>query len=124
DRALSVFGRPRRVPLPMVMRVHALQRRSDGPVFVPGTGSGLARLASVEVDTKEDDALAPLAGRHGGVTVNGWHLRIQPARQPIGLLSSLRVAPLRAPVPQLWSESAPAEGASGPLAMVSSHPGG
>jgi len=123
ERGLRVIGRPTRVVVPVLLRIHALQRRSDGPVFVPTTSRGIGRYARVHVEVKEDDELAPLAGRHVGLTVNGLNARVDPARQPLGLLSSLR-APLRAPVPQVWYDGERAEGPAPGLAMVSSHPGG
>ncbi len=103
ERDLVVRGRPGGPPLPMMTPVRTLQRRSDGPVVVPGRLRGLARLACVEVEANPGDALEPLVGRHPGVHVAGMHLLVRPARHPVGLTSTLR-APLRAPEPALsWA---------------------
>jgi len=102
ERSITVTGTPARVRLPVLVPVRALQRRSDGPVVVPGRLRGLARLASVTVDAPADDALAPLTGRHRGMVVDSTRFVVRPARQPVGLTSSLR-APLTAPEPALSS---------------------
>lgn len=100
ERDVVIRGRVMGLPLPMLLPVRTVQRRGDGPVVVPGRLRGRARPASVEVDAPEDDALFPLAGRHPGLHVAGMHLMVRPARQPVGLASTLR-APLRAPEPAL-----------------------
>lgn len=100
ERDIVVRGRVAGPPLPVLLPVRTLQRRGDGPVVVPGRLRGRARPARVEVEAPEDDALASLTGRHPGVHVAGMHLVVRPARQPVGLASSLR-APLRAPEPAL-----------------------
>lgn len=102
ERGVVVRGEPTTFRLPMMVPVRALQHRSDGPVLVPGRLRGLARLARVTVETAPDDALAPLAGRHPGCTVDSVRFIVRPARQPFGLTSSLR-APLHAPEPALSS---------------------
>ena len=99
DRGITVRGVPGRVVLPMLVPVRALQRRTDGPVFVPGRLRGLGRLASVHVDVPDADALHRLAGVHRGVNVRGMRFVVQPARQTVGR-ATLR-APLRAPEPAL-----------------------
>ena len=43
SRGLTVRGRPRGMPLPWLVPVRALQRRSDGCVIVPGHQRGRAR---------------------------------------------------------------------------------
>ena len=79
-----------------------MQRRTDGPVVVPGRLRGLARYAHVDVDIPDDDALSALAGRHHGLTVDGMRFVVRPARSPVGWTSTLR-APLHAPEPALSS---------------------
>ena len=96
ERQIVVRGEPGRVRLPALVPVRALQRRRDGPVVVPGRLKGLARLAAVTVAAPTSDPLAPLAGVHRGVTVDGMGFVVRPARTPFGLASSLR-APLAAP---------------------------
>ena len=102
ERHVVVRGVPGRFRLPVLVPVRALQRRTDGPVVVPGRLRGLARLARVTVEVPAADVLAPLAGAHRGVTVDGMRFVVQPARHPFGLTSSLR-APLHAPEPALSS---------------------
>jgi hypothetical protein len=106
ERKVVVRGVAARFRLPELVPVRALQRRNDGPVVVPGRLRGLARLASVDVETPADDVLAPLAGRHRGCTVDSMRFIVRPARVPFGLTSTLR-APLHAPEPAL-SSSLPA----------------
>lgn len=100
ERDIIVRGRPVGPPMPVLAPVRMLQRRSDGPVVVPGRLRGRMRMATIEVQTPEADPLAPLAGRHPGAHVAGMRLRVRPARHPVGLASTLR-APLRAPEPAL-----------------------
>jgi hypothetical protein len=100
ERDVVIEGRPKGPPLPGLAPVRMLQHRSDGPVVVPGWLRGRVRLAALEVHAPEADPLAALAGRHPGVHVAGMHLRVRPARHPVGLASTLR-APLRAPEPAL-----------------------
>lgn len=100
ERDIVVRGRPAGPPLPGLAPVRMLQRRSDGPVVVPGQLRGRVRLATVEVQAPEGDPLAPLGGRHPGVHIAGMRMRVRPARHPVGLASTLR-APLRAPEPAL-----------------------
>ena len=102
ERQLTVRGVPSRLRLPVLVPVRALQRRTDGPVVVPGRLRGLARLATVTVDVPPDDQLSSLAGPHRGCTVDGMRFIVHPARHPFGLTSSLR-APLHAPEPALSS---------------------
>ena len=102
ERGIVVRGEPRRLRLPGLVPVRALQHRTDGPVVVPGRLRGMARLASVTVEVPGDDRLAPLDGRHPGITVDGLRMIVRPARKPFGLTSSLR-APLHAPEPALSS---------------------
>lgn len=105
ERDIVVRGRPGGPPLPVLAPVRMLQRRGDGPVVVPGRLRGRIRLATIEVETPEGDALASLAGNHPGAHVAGMRLRVRPARHPVGLASTLR-APLRAPEPALsWGDS-------------------
>lgn len=100
ERDIVVRGRASGPALPTLVPVRALQRRSDGPVVVPGRLRGWARIGRIEVDVPAGDALAPLSGRHPGVHVAGMQFLVRPARQPAGLTSTLR-APLRAPEPAL-----------------------
>lgn len=99
ERQVAVRGVPGRLRLPALVPVRALQRRGDGPVVVPGRLRGVARLARVTVEAPTDDPLAPLAGHHRGVTVDGLCFVVRPARHPFGLTSSLR-APLSSTLPE------------------------
>ena len=98
DRDIVVRGRVGRLPLPFLVPVRTLQRRGDGPVVVPGRLRGLASLTPVHIEVPAADPMASLAGRHPGLHVAGLRLIIHPARQPVGVRSTLR-APLRAPEP-------------------------
>jgi hypothetical protein len=102
ERQITVRAVASSFRLPVLVPVRALQRRSDGPVVVPGRLRGLAHLASVTLDANLGDPLAPLAGVHRGCTVDGMRFAIRPARHPFGVTSSLR-APLHAPEPALSS---------------------
>ncbi len=104
ERGFSMRGAPRGVPLPWLVPVRALQRRSDGCMIVPGHQRGRAHFARIVVEAKPDDALEPLAGRHPGAMVSGLRATLHPARAPLGLAKSL-VAPLRAPEPAVWCEA-------------------
>lgn len=106
ERQVVVRGEPGRFRLPALVPVRAMQRRSDGPVVVPGRLRGMARLARVTVEAPATDALAPLVGVHRGCTVDGMRLVVRPARHPFGFTSSLR-APLAAPEPALSSPVPP-----------------
>ena len=100
DRDIVVVGASRGAPLPFVLPMRALQRRTDGPVVVPVRSWGRVRFARVAVEVPADDDLAWLQGGHGAIRMSGLRLRINPARVPAGLLGSLR-APLRAAEPGL-----------------------
>lgn len=100
ERNIVVRGHASGLPLPVLVPVRTLQRRSDGPVVVPGRLLGRGRVGLVEVEVPEGDELALLAGRHPGMHVAGMRFIMRPARHPVGLASTLR-APLRAPEPAL-----------------------
>jgi hypothetical protein len=102
ERGVAVRGVPGRLRLPALVPVRALQRRTDGPVVVPGRLRGIARPARVTVTAPTGDPLAPIDGVHRGVTVDGMRFVVRPARHPFGFTSSLR-APLVAPEPALSS---------------------
>ena len=116
DRDIVVRGRVGRVPLPFLVPVRTLQRRGDGPVVVPGRLRGRASPTWVDVEAPAGDPLGTLAGHHPGLHVAGLRLVIHPARQPVGLASSLR-APLRAPEPAPLLVSNATIGAPGRLAQ-------
>ena len=96
--AASVAGRWR---VPFALPGRSLQRRHDGPVVVPRWLWGWARAARVDVTVSVSDgvvgALGPvgrgdlssLAGPHAGLLVSSLRVAASPARQPVGLLSSL-----------------------------------
>ena len=100
ERDIVVRATPVGPPLPVLLPLRALQRRSDGLVSVRGPARGRGRVARVEVTVPDDDPLAGLAGRHRGLMVAGMRLVVSPARRPVGLTATLR-APLRAPEPAL-----------------------
>ena len=100
ERGIEVAGRAGGLPLPVLVPVRSLQRRTDGPVVVPGRLRGRARLTRLDITVPADDNLAGLAGIHPGAHVAGMRFLVRPARQPVGLASTLR-APLRAPEPAL-----------------------
>ncbi|MGH9223221.1 MAG: acetoacetate decarboxylase family protein [Acidimicrobiales bacterium] len=104
ERTVRVRAVPSGPAMPVVLPMRALQRRADGMVVVPGRLRGRARVARVEVEAVEGDALAGLAGAHRGLLVAGLHLKVDPARHPMGLTATFR-APLRAPEPALsWGD--------------------
>lgn len=99
EGGLEIVGEPTGKAAPLVVPLRALQRRADGPVMVPRRFFGRTRFtrAHVRVDATDNDrGLAWLAGSHRALAVAGVRIVIHPARQPAGMLSSLR-APLRAP---------------------------
>jgi hypothetical protein len=100
ERGIEVRGRASGLRLPVLVPVRSLQRRSDGPVVVPGGLRGLARVTRLVVTVPERDPLAPIAGRHLGAHVASMRMRMRPARHPVGITSTFR-APLRAPEPAL-----------------------
>lgn len=102
ERDVLVASRPYgRRALPALVPLRSLQRRADGAVLVPGRVRGWARPARVSVSVGGvDDVLSVYAGVHWGLQVRGLHVRMDAARTPAGLLSSLR-APLQAPEPAL-----------------------
>ena len=57
SRGFSMRGEPKGVPLPWLVPVRALQRRSDGCMIVPGHQRGRARFARVVIEAKPDDLL-------------------------------------------------------------------
>jgi len=104
EREIVVRATPVGPPLPVLLPLRALQRRADGLVSVRGHARGRGRMARVEIEVPEDDALAGLAGCHRGLMVAGMRLVVSPARRPAGLTATLR-APLRAPEPALsWRQ--------------------
>lgn len=103
ERDIEVMGERRGPGLPILVPLRSVQRRSDGPVVVPRRLWGLARAARVSIEVETDDDFAWLAGPHPGAMVSGSGVVMQPARRPIGLLSSLR-APLWAPEPALATD--------------------
>ena len=106
ERDVTVTGVASRFVLPALVPVRALQRRTDGPVVVPGRLRGLGRVARVTVSAPADDPMSSVAGRHLGVVVASMKYVVRPARHPFGLTSSLR-APLHAPEPALSSSVPP-----------------
>ena len=103
ERGIAVRATLRTGAVPVVVPVRSLQRRTDGPVVVPGRLRALAHPARVTFQTFPGDELAPLAGERTGAVVSSMRFVVHPARHPAGLLASLR-APLRAPEPALSSE--------------------
>ena len=89
DVSAAVRG-GRRGRLPVVMPARSLQRGADGPVVLPRWLWGWARAARVEVSVDRSLPWGWLAGRHAGVVVSSMRVAASPARQPTGLLSSLR----------------------------------
>lgn len=100
ERGVTVRGQAARFALPMAAPVRTLQHRGDGPVLVPGRGWGRASTARIELHTAAGDDLATMAGAHRGVLVHGLGVLMQPARRPLGLLSTLR-APATAAEPTI-----------------------
>ena len=92
QRSLSMSAETRRLAIPMVMPARGLQRRSDGPVLVPGVARGLARLAHTSMHAYPGDELAPLAGNHIGIVVRGLRYVVKPAQGPAGLFSTLAIS--------------------------------
>ncbi|HEY4376361.1 MAG TPA: hypothetical protein VGM93_04355 [Acidimicrobiales bacterium] len=81
--------------VPIVFPLRAIQRRPDGPVVVPGHLGGRARLARPALHTVPGDDLAPLAGEHLGVLLEGVSQVVREARHPVGLRATL-LAPAQA----------------------------
>ena len=106
ERDVTVSAVAGRLRLPALVPVRALQRRSDGPVVVPGRLRGLARVSRVSVSAPPSDPWSSLDGGHLGLVVDSMRFVVRPARQPFGLTSTLR-APLHAPEPALSSSIPP-----------------
>lgn len=100
ERDVTVVARPWGPPLPFLVPVRFLQRRTDGPVTVPGWSRGLGRAAVVRVEAPPGDEMTAVAGRHPGLVTFGLRHRLDPARAPLGWWATLR-APLR-PGAALW----------------------
>jgi hypothetical protein len=102
---------PGRLRVPVALPARTLQRRADGPVVLPRWLRGFVRPARLTVAFAAADAaagpgpaptigtaaaaattteLAWLTGSHRGVVVSSMRVAAAPARQPTGLLSSLR----------------------------------
>jgi hypothetical protein len=80
EREITVKALSGGLPLPTLVPLKAVQRRSDGLVSVSGRLRGLARLASLEISVPDDDPLAVLAGRRHGAVISGAHLVMSKAR--------------------------------------------
>ena len=98
ERGVAVRGVRHRRALPFLVGLRALQYRSDGPVVAPVRLRGRAHRADVVIEVPVGDPLAVMGGPHAGLTVAGLHLKLRPARHPIGVLHSL-AAPLHPPEP-------------------------
>ncbi len=88
ERNIAIRVRPVGPPAPVLVPLRALQRRSDGPVVVPGRLRGRVRLARAEIAVPGVDALAALAGRRVGAVVQSLRFSVLPARRPIGRWAS------------------------------------
>ena len=85
ERGVEVRGVPARWRLPVLVPVRALQRRTDGPVIVPGRLRGVARPARVEVEVGgADDPLAPLAGPRRRRRIDRRSANVWPPQMPSG----------------------------------------
>jgi hypothetical protein len=102
EGGVVVRGRATGVPLPVLVPLRAVQHRSDGPVVVPASILGTARLGRIQVDVADGGRLTDLGGLHPGAFVAGMRFNVDPARVPAGLTSTLR-APLTAPEAALTS---------------------
>jgi len=103
---------------PALFVLRLAQGRADGPIMVPAKIAGLARTGRATVEAAQDGPLALLNGPHRGVVMATARLVTRPARQPVGLLSSLR-APVLGPGPvgrtaSRSAEAVPATTASRP----------
>src|SRR5919202_1246689 len=74
ERGIVVSASPIGPAMPMLVPFPALQRRSDGPVFIPCRMRGRARLAKLQVEAPPGDPLAGVAGSHPGAAISGVHL--------------------------------------------------
>lgn len=81
--------------VPLVLPLRAVQRRPDGPVVVPGHLGGRARWARPALHVVPDDNLAPLAGEHLGLLLEGVSQVVREARHTVGLRATL-LAPAQA----------------------------
>ncbi len=117
EPGVEIRGEPVLPPMPIVVPVRSVQRRSDGPVLLPRRFVGLVRLSRTTVvldahhehDGVEGGPLSGLGGMHPGAVMSGVRILARPARHPAGLWSSLR-APLHAPEPA-FARVAPRTGA-------------
>jgi hypothetical protein len=105
---LSVAVRAGHLGFPVMYTGRLAQCRADGPIIVPTRLSGLARTGKAVVETGGDAPLSCIRGRHRGATLATARLVTRGARQPVGVLSSLR-APVLGPGPVGRGAGRPAE---------------
>ncbi|MCU1352985.1 MAG: hypothetical protein JWM05_2194 [Acidimicrobiales bacterium] len=76
-------------PLPVIVPLRSVLRREDGPVVVRARLLARGRVARPTLQVPADDELAPLAGHHAGMLLQGVSQLVREARQPVGLLATL-----------------------------------
>ena len=91
ERGIEVRARPWGPWMPAVVPYRSLQCGPGEPVVVPRRLGARVRMAGVEIDVGETDALAALRGHHAGAVMAGVRMVTRPARRPAGLLSSIPV---------------------------------
>jgi hypothetical protein len=84
ERGIVVRARFGRMPVPVVVPFRAIQRRSDGPVLVPGRLRGRARFGRLTIEEADGPAAS-----HRAVHIAGLRLVLDPARAPRGALRTL-----------------------------------
>ena len=91
---MAVRGVPWGPAWPAVLPVRSLQQGPEGPVVLPrGFRAGRVRLARVGITAVAGQPLSHLAGSHAGAVMADVRVTARPPRRPVGLLSSVPVAP-------------------------------
>jgi hypothetical protein len=108
ERGIQVIGETASRPIPIMVPLRTVQRRTDGPVVVPARLRAIARKCTVKIAMPVGDPLFGLTGPHHGYVLSGMVLKRKTARKALGLFSTLR-APSLGPEPGIANLDRPAQ---------------